>query len=163
MKIKSTITLFVITLFFEYCSTPQGFNGASSDIEDSKKRRIFLGEFLSKENPIIINDSTRLTLKQIWIEQTWKHGSSSNSTISQEGFQLCINSTEESLKKYDKDWTIENSFTNSLNPSSKISLVGNIDSLTAFSDTIKYKIVKGSPSLSDSLIVIGKFILVRKK
>jgi len=143
------------------CGIRPGSIGVSSDMAESKMRGVFLQEYRPIVNPVKVHDSTYFQVNDVWVEKSWQYGKNNDNTSILNGYQVCIHSTEKSLKNYAEIWTIENSFTESLRFTNGKNLMGDIDKLPD-GDTISYKIVKGYPFMSDSLIVIGNLFLIKK-
>ena len=151
----------VLVLFLSGCGIRPGSIGVSSDMAESKTRGVFVQEYRPIINPVKVNDSIYFQVNEVWVEKSWQYGKNNDNTSILNGYQVCIHSTEKSLKNYAEVWTIENSFTESLRFTSKSNLMGDIGKLPD-GDTISYKIVKGYPLMSDSLIVIGNLVLIKK-
>ena len=143
------------------CGIRPGSRGVSSDIKESLIRGVFIQAYQPIRNPVFINDTIDFQVKEAWVEKSWDYGKIENITDVQDGYQLCMNSSERSVTKYGELWTFENSFTESLRVTDIRSLMGDLDKLPN-SDTLSYKIVEGAPLMSDSLKVIGYFVLVKK-
>ncbi|MDP3146049.1 MAG: hypothetical protein Q8T03_13285 [Bacteroidota bacterium] len=161
MKIK--INLFIVfCLSFISCNPQQGHNGVSENISDSKDRGVFICEYMAPENPYHINDSIILTIKEAWIEKRWKY-SKNNSSVIWEGYQLCINTEpEKHLEDLGFGWSIGVDYERNMRTSSATSLISDFKMLPP--DTIEYKVQKGD-ELSNNYekVIIGKFVLIRKK
>lgn len=160
-----TIIISIVSLFYS-CETPAGFPGISEDIEDSKKRGVYICEYIVKPNPYYINDSLHITVKEAWLERHWAHGKTKDITLlyPEPSYQLCINmeESEKDLKGIGFDWYIGIDFEKNMRTCGDNSLVS--DFKTVPGDTIEYKVQKGE-ELSDNYekIIIGEFVLFKKK
>lgn len=158
---KSTILL--ICLIYFSCETPEGHIGASRDISEAKKRGIFISEYTAHPNPCKLNDSLQLTIKEAWIENKWAYGKD-NQTIIDEGYQLCINTTEADENKIDNAGGIFGvDFDHNLRLSGDDSFIGDFNYVPG--DSIEYLLQHGRNFMNDSTKkkeIIGKLVLIRK-
>lgn len=154
--------LAIITLFIS-CETPAGHSGISNNIQESKRRGVFISEYTIQLNPYKINDSLDITIEEAWLEKQWAYGKHEDETklYPTEEYQLCINSTEKDVKKYlYLDFTIGVESDKYMRSSSKESLVGDFKNLPG--DTIKYEVQRGNDLREGSKKnVIGNLILVK--
>jgi hypothetical protein len=157
---------FLVLLLFSRCESPSGHPGVSDDINDSKKRDVFIKEYRTIKNPYVINDTLQLYVKEAWLEKKWFNGNKREQTIiinDNDSYQLCINSTKESLSKYNAiDWIIGLDFHNSLRLSSNSSLISDFKYFPK--DTIQLIVYKGDnlDDLDSSKTILAKFILIAK-
>lgn len=110
MKNKISILLIssIIIFFFIGCYTLGGSIGVSSNIKESKKRDVFIGEYEMAQNPYYINDSIKIDVDEMWLEKSWAYGSSYNKTIEfGDDYQLILSvKGEETFKNYTINWYI---------------------------------------------------------
>ncbi len=78
----------------------------SDDVKESKQRKVFICEYEPVQNPIIINDSLRLNISEVWLERRWKYPRNYNRTYIMEGYQLILLSKDDINKGYFRTWTI---------------------------------------------------------
>ena len=154
----SIILSLILTLFG--CENGAGFPQASNNIKEAKARGVFICEYKGLTNPVKINDSLKITIKEAWIEQHWTYSQNSGQTIAIDGYQICINSVESDLKNVDFDWTIGINGDFYLRSSGKNSLIGDFINMPE-GDTLTYLVQKGD-NLSDvsNKIIIGKFEII---
>ena len=100
--------LIILFPVFTSCETPSGHTGVSKDIKDSKKRNVFISEYIVNPNPYKINDTLQITVKEAWLEKQWIYGKKEIETLlfESENYQLCINTIEEDIKGICSKWTI---------------------------------------------------------
>jgi hypothetical protein len=58
-------------MFFLGCHFSDGFLSASQSIEESKINGVFISEYRPLTNPLIINDTLSIRIKEVWIEKKW--------------------------------------------------------------------------------------------
>lgn len=84
--------------------------GVGGNIKVSKRKKVFLGELNIKNEIIYINDSIKLSIKEVWMERKWSHQCNFNILRQNESigynYQLCILSNLESLRGYGENWEI---------------------------------------------------------
>lgn len=156
------IMLFLILINLFGCNYSAGHRGVSGSIDESKKRGVFVQEYMSSSTPYRINDTLQVTVKEAWIERQWAHSQDLNQTIIVDGYQLCIKSVEADLQGIDFKWTIGINGDKYIRRSSKSALISDFVELPS-GDTVVYQVQKGS-NLSDesSKEIVGKFELVKK-
>ena len=159
------IVLFLAGLVYWFIGTDKfsSGRGISDNIKESKKHNVFLAQYVALSNPIKINDTLQITVKEAWLECQWFYAKNKNGArIIKDRYQLCINTNERDLKGVCFDWTIGIDFDKNLRSSSKNSLVGDFKIIP--SDTLEYIVQKGS-NLSEQQpkIILGKITLVKKK
>ena len=100
--------LFCITIIIsQNACDSQGHGGVSTNIKESKYRKIFIAEYEVKPNPYIINDTLNMKVLNAWIEKQWAYGKSPNETIiDNKTYQLVILVSSDNLKNYGYAWTI---------------------------------------------------------
>jgi len=141
------------------CNTLDGHDGASESIEDSKKRKVFITEYKSIGNPIIINDSLKLFISMAWLEKKWKYSSPSSKSIPFDGYQLVIITNPDDIVNIDTEWSIGDDPTFYLRSASKSSLIGEFESFP--SDTLIYPVKNGESFVGKSSTIIGHINLYR--
>ncbi len=168
-------TRFLIPLRFKICSiifitsiyscnliVTNGHLGASDNIQESKKRGVFICEYAPQKNPYKINDSLSIHVKSAWLECHWIYSGffSEKAKIENTGLQLIIITDTSSLKGYLKTWLIGVDFEKNIRSALKNGLITDFDSMPQ--DTIEWKVQSGI-ELADSFhkTIIGKFILKR--
>ena len=103
---KLTRMYLLFNLFFISCNDYQGQIGASNNIEESKKRHVYINEYRCNLNPYIINDSLRINVERAWVEKHWAYGHHASETIHRGGYQLIIKTVNTNLNNYNITWTI---------------------------------------------------------
>jgi hypothetical protein len=132
--------ILLLLLLFISCETPAGHTGVSNDIDDSKKRGVFISEYVVNPNPYKINDSLQITVKEAWLERRWRYGKNEDETLTfpPENYQLCINTVEEDIKNAASKWTIGLNGDKYIRTSGRNSLMGDFQNMPG--DTIKYEV-----------------------
>ena len=149
-------------LSFTSCYSQRGHNGASENIEESKKREVFICEYTVPENPYRINDTLQITVTEAWLEKQWKYPQNPNGTVPYGDYQLIINSKEEDIKGIDVKWAIGIDAYKYIRTCSKTDLISDFKTLPE--DTIEYLVQKGNQIKGEvpKENIIGKFVLVKK-
>lgn len=155
----NVISLFL--LFMISCESPRGFSGVSDSMEDAKNRGVFICEYTVPNNPVKVNDSISIYVKEVWLEQAWGHGAKRQDTYPVNGYQICINSDKKSLLGIDDNWSIGIDYDFYLRESSNSSLIGDLKEIPK-NDSLIYFVRKGENIKGDSNIILGKFILIKK-
>ena len=148
-------------LILSACDTLSGSFGASEDIKDAKLKGVFIQEYTVYPNPYKINNTLKIFVYEAWIENVWRYTKNKNKVkVEKDGYQICVNTTSESLKNIYIGWTI-GTFDKYLRQASYNSLCGDFDKIPG--DTIDY-IVQRDPINNDTsnVHVIGHFILFKK-
>lgn len=161
MILRKHVFVMICIFLLPGCNTWQGHNGMSEDIEESKRRGVFVSEYYSELNPYVINDSLRLNVKTAWLEKRWKYPSNPSETVIWEGYQLIIHVDKENLRNYAKTWLIGLDFNLNLRSCGYSCLMMDCDTIPL--DRITWKVQQGRRL--DSLItknIIGEFSLVKK-
>ena len=145
------------------CNTLKGHNGVSADIEESKKRGVFISEYQALQNPYIINDSLKINVKSAWLEKRWKYPENLNETILVEGYQLIIITKKKDISGFGQTWRI------GLDGDRYFRVCGEECIITDFKEAPKeekeiWQVQKGA-ELYDGAehLIIGKFVLDKKK
>lgn len=85
----------------------QGHGGVSDDINESKRRNIFIAEYTADPNPYLINDTLKIKVLNAWVENQWNYGKSEDETIMiKDKYQLIIEVETGALQTYGLEWTI---------------------------------------------------------
>jgi len=160
---KLFITL-VLSCLFSSCSS-QGHRGTSANIEESKERGVFIKEYYSPKNPIVINDSIQFEIKGAWLEYQWRQSyGSKNNTAKYKEYQIRINTSKELPKRVDFAWSIGADYGGLyLRSCNKDCLIGDFKEQPP--DTITYPVITGELLKSDTQIeerIIGEFTLIAK-
>lgn len=157
------IFLFVIPKFKNFnFHMRKGMEGTSADIGESKKRGVFVYEYLPPQNPYKINDSLAVRVKSAWLEHKWTYTGPFNTqetSIDSEGYTLIVISDEKSLKGLDNNWLIGAKKDSTFYGGYGSSMTTNFDKLPT-TDTIVWKVQSGNHGFSTPKIIIGKFSLV---
>jgi hypothetical protein len=158
----SNLIISLFLLFFTGCDTHPSSGSISINIAESKKRGVFISEYVANPNPYKINDTLQITVKEAWLEKRWKRSKSGETLLfPPEDYQLCIHSVEKDMKNICSKWTIGLYGDKYIRTSSRSSLIGDFKKIPG--DTIEYAVQKGrSLSDIDEKIIIGKFVLIRK-
>lgn len=144
-----------------FCS-PQGHGGVSENLNESRKRNVFVAEYEVNPNPYFINDSLQIYVTNAWLENQWSFGKSEDKIIIIENeFQLVIEVKSGSLRNYGLQWRIGISGDRYIRSCGKNCLISDFTELPR--DVEEWKVQSGSDldSLSHKNI-IGTF-KIRKK
>jgi hypothetical protein len=157
------ICLLFLILFTSCYNSFHSDSGVSSTIKESKKREVFVCEYVVPQNPFIINDSLKIEVKEAWLEKKWSYGNLKSNTIlnNSGGYQLHLIAKKENFEDYDFGWTIGNEFMDCFRSSSDYSILLNANNILP--NTLKFKVVKGEVLKDSHNIVIGEFVLIEKK
>jgi len=136
-----------------------GHRGVSNNINESKKRKVFIKELCAPSNPYVINDTLKIKIRCAWLEQQWAYPTNLDETILSENYQLIIES-DESVKGIPTSWQIGNSFVESFRSCGDKSIMTDIKDLPK-SDTLTWDVTLGRKY--DKSRIIGKFILIAKE
>jgi len=129
-RISVILASCVIILLFLGCYTLEGSRGVSSNIEESKKRRVFVCEYETAQNPYFINDSIIIDVDEMWLEERWAYGSRVEETLNTSDYQLIIDvKGEETFKNYISSWVIGVDGSLYFRPAGKKSLMCDLTSL----------------------------------
>lgn len=154
------LTIILQCLVFNSCYTLQGHRGASENIRESKEKGVFVCEYKTIENPVIINDTLKIYVKEAWIEKQWQYAKKKGEIVSYDEYQIRINSKEEDLKGIDFDWTIGVESDLYLRASGKNSLIGDFKHMP--NNMLVYPVQKGEAFIGNIPVIIGEFTLVKK-
>jgi hypothetical protein len=163
MRNKAILFLLIFTSAISSCNLfiTNGNLGASEDIEDSKKREVFVCEYKTAQNPYKINDTLSIVVKSAWLEHQWRYKGlfSQNAEIEKDGYQLIVITSEGSLKGYGKNWLIGISGDRSFRYASYDALITDFKAFPK-GNIIEWKVQDGA-QLSGSIPknVIGAFVL----
>jgi hypothetical protein len=157
------ICLLFLILFTSCYNSFNSDSCVSATIKESKKREVFVCEYVVPQNPYIINDSLKIEVKEAWLEKKWSYGNLKSTTVlnNSGGYQLHLIAKKENFEDYDFGWTIGDQFRNSFRSSSDYSIL--LDANNIPPDTLIFKVVKGEVLKNSHNIVIGKFVLIEKK
>ena len=155
---KKTIFILVAVVCISCINTLRGHYGVSNDLNDSKKRKVFIKELRPLANPYIINDTLKINVLSAWIEKKWYYGENLYEAIPLDEYQLIIES-DESVDKVANSWQIGNSFVESFRSCGDRSIMIDIKELPK-SDTLTWDVTLGRKY--DNSRIIGKFILIAK-
>lgn len=157
---KYLIYCFLIIATIYGCDDLSGHGGASKSITDSKDKGVYVSEYRSITNPVVINDTLKVHVKNVWLEKQWKYDDDLKPKVS-EGYQMILKSDKEDLKGFTVYWTIGIDFNKYWRFCSANNIMTDFKDLPR--DTIIWEVQKGYylDSLSKKE-VIGKFMLVKK-
>ncbi|HRD52987.1 MAG TPA: hypothetical protein PKY96_10115 [Flavobacteriales bacterium] len=158
---RSTLMVSILNLLFflTSCYTQEGHRGISEDVQESKKRNVFISECMVSPNPFIINDSLRITVRNGWLENKWAYGSTIDETIIISEYQLIIEVDEDDLTGYYWTWMIGDSPLAYFRPCGKGCLVSDLKSMP--NSFVSWPVQKGRelhPVLDK--IIIGQFDVI---
>ncbi|MXV13911.1 hypothetical protein [Hufsiella ginkgonis] len=138
-----------------------GHLGASKDINDAKKREVFVCEYTSPTNPYRINDTLSIPVRSAWLEHQWRYKGlfSEKSQIEDNGYQLIVISDNKNLKGLYETWTIGLTSESYFRPAANDAMITDFETLPSDS-VLTWKVQQGRYlSKSYSKNVIGKFEL----
>jgi hypothetical protein len=156
----TTVICWVI-LVFSGCDYGM-FPEMSDNIKESKSKGVFLCEYIPETNPLVLNDSIRLDIKEAWIENTWTYASYSKISTSPERCQLIILTNNTLAEGYADTWAIGVDFDRYIRPCGYDCLMTNFDSLPV-GNRETWKIQAGwhlNPEAEK--IIIGELVLLKK-
>ncbi len=150
--------VFIFTILA--CQDLRGKPGMSENINESKKRGVFINEYQSNKN-LIINETFKMNVVRAWLEKKWAYNSNPNHTIVVDGYQLIVHTTERLDENYSFTWTIGTDFKRNFRSCGYRCIITDFDSLPNKHET--WKVQRGrSLYNSASNIVIGEFTLNKK-
>ncbi len=154
----------LLLVSFSCCfNTLSGHIGLSNTIRESKKRDVFICEYTSLQNPIIISDSVKLVVTRAWLEQKWYYPQILRQTNTRKGYQLVVEfANKKALAGYSLSWYICDNPKRYFRQSSNESLVTDFNELP--NDLETWNIIKSDAFIKqvDSSVIIGKFSLKKK-
>lgn len=162
-KNRVMLNLIIILLTSLYsCNDWQNRPSVSDNIEDSKKRGVFICEYEANPNPIRINDSLVFTIEAAWLEKQWRFLESFNETEPMEGYQLIIITKDDVPKGLGRTWSIGIDFKHYVRLSGEKCLITDFEKLP-ISNKEAWKVQKGRKLLpEDEKVILGDFILYKK-
>lgn len=155
------LILFVFIITSCRCILLKGHIGASQDIQESKKRGVFICEYAVEKNPYVINDTLKFNIKKAWLEKQWKYPSNCKETDIIDGYQIEIE-TLDTIKSYGKNWSIGITTKKYLRECGYKCLMGAFEQMPG--DSITWMVQK-SWRLDEKFPkeIIGEFKLVKRK
>ena len=96
----------ILLISFSACNDWQNRPGVSENIDESKKRGVFIYEYQAIPNPIKINDSLIFDFHHAWLEKKWRYLESFDETELLDGYQLIIITKNEIPKGLGRTWSI---------------------------------------------------------
>lgn len=143
----------------------KGMEGESADIAESKRRGVFVHNYLPPQNPYKINDSLSINVKSAWLEHQWTYTGSLNTqetSIDSEGYTLIVISDQKSMRGLDENWLIGSKNDSTFYGGYGNSMKTNFSKLPT-TDTIVWMVQAGEHSQLAPKINIGMFTLVASK
>ncbi len=164
LLIKGFIFVFysIFVAILSSCNTLEGHRGASSEIEDSKKKGVFIQEYTC-ENPNIINDTLQILIDNAWLEREWYYGSNQSEIIvSDSSYQLIVQLTDaSSFNSYSYSWLIGVEGNRYFRRCGRNCLITDFKNLP--NDVESWPIQNGSYLNNENdKVIIGNFFLVKK-
>jgi hypothetical protein len=148
--------ILAIKLFTSLAGLPLSGEYVSPSIKESKENGAFVAEYVTPSNPYKINDTLVVHIKEAWLEKdSYFNGQTRRITIQDNGYQLLINAEENDLERFGISWNILTKDGRYFYGHNAIPIVQDFDSPLA--DTLQYRVE------NDSHVIIGKFILIKKK
>ncbi|MFZ4398542.1 MAG: hypothetical protein ACOYO1_00795 [Bacteroidales bacterium] len=153
--------ILIIQFILIGCDTLTGHKGVSNSADESKSRSVYISEYHTLTNPVILNDTLVLNVDRIWLEKRWFYGKK-KSTIISDGYQLILTLKKNIQKDYSFSWTIGVDGDAYFRNCSKNSLMTDFDRFP--SDTLVW-VVQTGDKLKDNFnpTIIKKFVLVRNR
>lgn len=109
-------------------------------LQHPKKNGAFVAEYQPITNPIIINDSLKITIEEAWIEHYWVYCDTPGGVfLVSDVYHFCINTKKEDLNGFEKDWSIGIDFDKNMRGSSEESLIGTLILCRVILYTILYR------------------------
>lgn len=113
-------------LFVTSCQCER-MQGISEDIKDSKNNGLIVRKIIESPKVFVFSDTLKLIVEEAWIEKLWTHECykkiKSFENFRGYKYQLCVNTTKESLVGYGEYWEVGNSKVETFRFSSDKSLV----------------------------------------
>ncbi|MEN8810384.1 MAG: hypothetical protein ABF264_06520 [Flavobacteriales bacterium] len=104
--------IYGILFLFASCQCERA-QGISENIKYAKQNGVIVKEIINTPTEFIFMDSIRFEIKEAWIEKIWSHECYKKIETFENfrgySYQLCINTTKESLTKYREKWEIGDS------------------------------------------------------
>lgn len=144
-KVASNIfcSIIIILLLVSCVNFNKGLPGASNSIEMSKGNGVFICEYKSLQNPLVIDTLINCSFNSIWLEKRWRYGENGEAIPfrSDRGdFQLIIETNETCKSNYEDRWYVAYDKYNNLRVAGKNSFI--IDT-QYYPDTILLPVLVG--------------------
>jgi len=159
--ILNFIAFFLIS--FYSCGDFQNQPGVSDDIKDSRRRGVYICEYIADPNPIKVNDTLVFDVKMAWLERRWKYLENYDDTSPMDGYQLVILTENAIHKGFDKTWTIGIDFKRHIRPCGDKCLMTEFENLPISNKEI-WKLQAGRRLNPEAeKIILGDFTLYKKQ
>ena len=150
----------LLTILIYGCNDLDGYPGASNTLKASKNKGVFISEYTTLINPIVINDSLSIKVKSVWLEKKWNYDDHSNA-IPVDGYQMVLETRKKDLKGFTIDWGICISRYKCWRFCNNDAMMTDFERIPE--DTITWEVQKGNHLDSSSKKeIIGEFKLVKK-
>ena len=161
IRYKLIVLIVIIQLILTCCDTLTGHMGVSNSINESKNRSVYISEYHTLTNPVILNDTLVLNIDRIWLEKKWFYGKK-KSTIMGEGYQLILLLKHEVKNDYSFSWTIGVDGDAYFRNCGKNSLMTDFNKFP--SDTINW-VVQIGDKLKDNFnpMIINNLVLIKNR
>lgn len=174
IAIITTALLALSVIYLTQCDIRDRGQGRTSSIEESKRKNVFICEYIPASNPFVVNDTIQFRIKEAWLEKRWNYTRNYFIiSIYKEQYQLIVILYDINLDSlsYGIKWSIGRAIRNAKDIHE---LIGGYNYLFTMyfystpSDTETWKVYTGNfgkyPFPPDSVInEVGQFILYRKK
>ena len=144
-----------------------GSQGVSQNIEESKKRGVFIAEYKPITNPIKINDSIVINVKEAWLENEWQYSGifSEGAKKAKDLYCLVVQTDTLSLKNYES-WDIGSGNLESFDKDGNYDMqrLRNLFEFIPSKDTLSWPVRKSVHGIEarGSGAILGTFTLVKK-
>jgi len=161
IRYKLIFLIVSVLLILTCCDTLRGHKGVSNTINESKNRTVYISEYHTLTNPVILNDTLILNVDRIWLEKKWFYGER-KSTIIGDGYQLILSLKQDVKEDYSFSWTIGVDGNAYFRNCSKNSLMTDFDEYP--SDTITW-VVQAGDKLKDNFnpMIINNLVLIKNR
>jgi hypothetical protein len=143
----------------------KGGGGISWSIKESQDRKVFVSEYVPPKNPLRINDSIVINIKEAWLEHAWTLGGRCNEKTlvnKEDKYQLIVVSDAKSMKGHLSNWMIGNTFETSFFGTYDNSMTVRANGIPK-EDTLRWQVHPAHQQDTSSMgPVIGEFILIRR-
>jgi hypothetical protein len=161
-KITAMINLLILLFSFSSCNDWQNRPGVSENIDESKKRGVFICEYQANPNPIKINDSLIFDVHHAWLEKKWRYLESFDETDLLDGYQLIIETNNEIPKNLGRAWTIGVDVKRYVRLCGKKCLITDFENLPVSGREV-WKVQSGrNLNEGEDKTIIGEFILHKR-
>jgi hypothetical protein len=160
-KILYSVVL-IVCLFQLNCNPANGLPGMSNSIKEARNRNVFISEYQPLRNPIVINDTLKLSVENCWVENHWIYPKNPNKTTIRDGYQLIVILKNKIEDDYPFKWTIGTSFKRNFRSCGSHCLISDFDSIPKISE--EWSVQIGNDLYEGGMHeIIGRFLLEKTR